>query len=63
MTINQLPLTPARWRRLHPAFRVALRQALGSKHAILNREREPTLSRKGTWQAGTIGKLLAQAEG
>jgi len=61
--MNQQPLTPAHWRRQHPALRTELYQALGGKAAILNREREPTLSRKGTWQAGTIGKLRAQAEG
>jgi hypothetical protein len=49
MTINEQPLTPARWRRLPPELRAELRQVLGSKHAILNRKREPTLSRKGTW--------------
>jgi hypothetical protein len=29
----------------------------------LNYERIPTLSGTGTWQKGTIGKLLAPAEG
>jgi hypothetical protein len=37
MTINQLPLTPARWRRLHPALRAELRQALGSQQAIIGK--------------------------
>ncbi|HEX9872179.1 MAG TPA: hypothetical protein VGC99_27000 [Candidatus Tectomicrobia bacterium] len=37
MTINQLPLTPARWRCLAPELRTELRQVLGSKQAILNR--------------------------
>jgi hypothetical protein len=36
MTINQLPLTPDRWRRLHPELRAALRQVLGPKAGILN---------------------------
>ena len=38
MTINQLPLTPARWRRLAPELRAELRQVLGGKAAILNRQ-------------------------
>ncbi|MGH2393985.1 MAG: hypothetical protein ACRDGH_10950, partial [Candidatus Limnocylindria bacterium] len=37
MTINQLPLTAARWRRLHPALRAEFRQVLGTKAAIINR--------------------------
>jgi hypothetical protein len=37
MTINQLPLTPARWRRLPPQLRVELRQVLGPQASILNR--------------------------
>jgi hypothetical protein len=48
MTINQLPspgpgsrlnahpLTPARWRRLHPEIRAELRQVLGGTSAILH---------------------------
>ncbi|HEX9869592.1 MAG TPA: hypothetical protein VGC99_13550 [Candidatus Tectomicrobia bacterium] len=38
MTINQLPLTAARWRRLHPELRAELRQALGGKSAIIDRQ-------------------------
>lgn len=34
MTINQVPLTPARWRRLAPALRAELRQVLGRTRAI-----------------------------
>jgi hypothetical protein len=37
MTINALPLTPARWRRLDPQLRAELRQVLGGKQAILGR--------------------------
>jgi hypothetical protein len=37
MTINQFPLTPARWRRLHSQLRFELRQVLGGTSAILNR--------------------------
>jgi hypothetical protein len=37
VTINQQPLTPARWRRLAPQIRTELRQVLGGKPAILNR--------------------------
>jgi hypothetical protein len=37
MTINQLLLTPARWRRLHSALRTELRQVLGPQAGILNR--------------------------
>jgi hypothetical protein len=47
--------------------RLQAMQAEGCSHQAmanrLNAEREPTLSRKGTWQAGMVGKLLAQAEG
>ena len=47
--------------------RLQAMQAEGCSHQAmanrLNAEREPTLSLKGTWQAGTVGKLLAQAEG
>lgn len=35
MTINESPLTPTPWRRLHPALRVELRQVLGGKATIL----------------------------
>lgn len=38
MTINQLPLTPARWRRLDPALCTELLQVLGPKAAILNHQ-------------------------
>ena len=38
MTINQLPLTLARWRRLAPKLRAELRQVLGPKASILNRQ-------------------------
>lgn len=37
MTINEQPLTPSRWRRLHPHLRTELRQILGGTQAILNR--------------------------
>jgi hypothetical protein len=37
MQINELPLTPTRWRRLAPALRAALRQVLGGKPAIIGR--------------------------
>jgi hypothetical protein len=37
MMINAQPLTPARWRRLHPALWAELRQVLGSTQAIINR--------------------------
>jgi hypothetical protein len=37
MTINEQPLTPARWRRLAPELRAELRQVLGTKARILNR--------------------------
>jgi hypothetical protein len=37
MTINQLPLTPVRWRRLHPHLRAELLHALGGKAAIIGR--------------------------
>jgi hypothetical protein len=37
MTLNEQPLTPARWRRLHPHLRTDLRRVLGGKQAILNR--------------------------
>jgi hypothetical protein len=37
MTINQLPLTPARWRRLAPDLRAELRQVLGPQAGILHR--------------------------
>ena len=37
MMINEPPLTPARWRCLHPHLRTELRQILGGKQAILNR--------------------------
>ena len=48
MTINQLPPHPRPLSALEPWFRVALRQVLGPQAGILNREREPTLIRKGT---------------
>lgn len=38
MMINQLPLPPTRWRRLHPQLRAELRQVLGEKAAIINRQ-------------------------
>jgi hypothetical protein len=37
MTINEQPLTPARWRRLHPHLRTELRQVLGPQAGILGR--------------------------
>ena len=37
MTINRLPLTPVRWRRLAPELRAELRQVLGPQAGILNR--------------------------
>jgi hypothetical protein len=37
MVVNEPPLTPARWRRLHPQLRTELRQVLGGEQAILNR--------------------------
>jgi hypothetical protein len=37
MTINDIPLTPARWRRLPPEIRVELRQVLG-KPAIIGHQ-------------------------
>jgi excisionase family DNA binding protein len=66
----QPPRPPAETRQARKAAllpRLQAMQAEGLSHQAmanrLNREREPTLSRKGTWQAGTIGKLLAEAEG
>jgi hypothetical protein len=38
MTINTISLTEARWRRLHPEFRARLRQVLGRKRAMINRQ-------------------------
>jgi hypothetical protein len=38
MTINQVPLTPARWRRLAPALRIELRRALRSQSAIVDHQ-------------------------
>jgi hypothetical protein len=35
--VNEQPLTPTPWRRLHPQLRTELRQILGGKQAILNR--------------------------
>jgi hypothetical protein len=37
MQINQLPLTPARWRRLPPELRAELRQVLGPQAGIIGR--------------------------
>jgi hypothetical protein len=38
MQINQLPPTPARWRRLAPELRAELRQVLGGRSAIIGRQ-------------------------
>ena len=38
MNLNQMIITPARWRRLHPELRAELRQALGGKASIIGRQ-------------------------